>query len=52
MIETKDLKEIKYYKYPLTTYAKIQSLKGCVDEITITAEAYYGNQQIYIYNKI
>ena len=53
MIDINDLKEIKYYKYPLNTYAKIQSLKGCVDEIEITAEAYYSNQQVYItkYNK-
>ena len=54
MINIKDLKQIKYYKYPLNTYAKIQSLKGCVDEIEITAEAYCGKQQVYItkYNNV
>ena len=47
-MELNDLKEIKYYKYPIHTYAVIQSLKGSVDEIDIIAEAYYGNQKVYI----
>ena len=54
MIDINDLKEIKYFKYPLKTYAKIQSLKGCADEIEITASVYCGKQQVYItkYNNV
>lgn len=48
MINFQNLKEIKYYKYPLHTYSKIQSLKGSPDEIDILAEAYYENQKVYI----
>lgn len=54
MIDINDLREVKYYKYPLHTYSIIQSLKGCVDEIDIMAEAYYGKQKVYLtrYNKV
>ena len=48
MIDINELKEIRYYKYPLNTYSKIHSLKGDVDEISIIAECYYDNQKIYI----
>ena len=48
MIEMNEIKELKYYKYPLNTYAKIYSLNGAVDEISIIAEGYYGNQKVYI----
>ena len=50
MIDINNLKEIKYYKHPLKTYAKIQSLKGCVDEIEITAET--GNEAIKEFCKL
>lgn len=48
MIEMNEIKEIKYYKYSLNTYAKIYSLNGAVDEISIIVEGYYGNQKVYI----
>lgn len=48
MLAMEDLKEIINYRYPLHTYARIQSLGGCHDEIDIIAEAYYKNQKLYI----